>query len=58
MKPDRSTGILAALDYLGMSPDPLLVIGRATYLPRRRKTRRVLSRLAAIALTVWRKIKP
>lgn len=58
MKPDRTIGILAALDYLGLSPDPLPVIGRATYLPRRRKTRQVLSRIASVALIVGRSIKP
>lgn len=58
MNIDRTRGILAALDYLGLAPNPLPCIGRTITLPRRRGTRRLLSKVAALIITTARRILP
>ena len=50
MQIDRTKGVLAALDYLGMGFDPIPVVGRTTHKFPKRRIDKIKSMIAAIKL--------
>jgi hypothetical protein len=50
MQIDRTKGVLAALDYLGLAVDPIPVVGRTTHSFPKRRIDKIKSMIAAIKL--------